>query len=146
MSLKNTIEEDLKTALKSGDSERLGTLRLIMSAVKNKEIEFKKELNDEEIIKILQTQAKQRKDSISAFNSGGRPDLASKEESELQLINSYLPAELPEEEIEKVVLSVINELNATSADFGAVIGKTMKILAGRASGQTVSEIVKRNLK
>lgn len=146
MDLQTRLEKDFKTALKSSDQLRLNTLRLVKSAIKNKEIESKNILSDDEIIKLLNTQAKQRRDSITAFKNGGRQDLAANEEAELAIISSYLPAEMPDEELEKIVISKINELQATKADFGLVMSQIIQTIGGKASGQKVSEFVKRNLK
>jgi len=146
MSLKTKLENDQKDALRSSNQLKLGTLRLILSALKNMEIKTKTELTDEEVIKLLNSQAKQRRDSISAYLSGNREDLAEIEKKELEIISTYLPAELSEKDIEKVVTVKISELGATSKDFGLVMGAVMKELGPTVSGQSVSEIVKRNLK
>jgi uncharacterized protein YqeY len=146
VTLKNKLENELKDALRAADQLKLGTLRLVLSAIKNKEIEAKRELADHEVIKLLNSQAKQRRDSITAFKSGGRDDLVEIEEKELKIISNYLPEELSEGEIETVVQAKIAELSATTKDFGLVMSAVMQQLGAAASGQIVSGIVKRNLK
>jgi uncharacterized protein YqeY len=143
------IQEDLKNALKSGDSFVSGALRYIISEIKNKEIELrvtKEELSDEKVLGVLSKQAKQRDDSISEFKKGNRADLVDKEEKELSLIKSYLPAGLTEVEIKALVDAAILETGASApADMGKVMKVLMPKVAGKADGKMVSEMVKNAL-
>ncbi len=145
MNLVELLNNDLNTALKNKDELTLSTLRLLMSAIKNKQIELKRKLSDEETLKIIANQAKQRRDSIEAYSKANRPDLKNREQAELDILNKYLPKQLSEQEIEIVVKEVIKELNATKADFGKVMGLAVKKLGGGASGQAISETVKKLL-
>jgi len=148
MSLKEILNEDFKNAFKSGDRQRVDVLRLINAAIKNREIELRKnhssdELTDEQVIEILNKESKKRKDSIEMFIKGGRADLKEKEEEELEIIASYLPKQLTKEEIEKEVENILNKENVT--EFGRAMGLVMQVLKGRADSKLISEIVKRKL-
>lgn len=146
MKLKDKIDQDLKEALLRNQELQVSVLRLLINAIKNAEIELKKELTKEDLLKILQKQAKQREDSIEFFKKGGRQDLADKETKELQIIKGYLPKGLSEEEIKDLVKATIKELNVQSLqDLGQVMGSLMPKVAGRASGDVVSQIVKEEL-
>ena len=146
MDLLSQINLDIKASQKAHDELRLGTLRLLLASLKNKEIDLKRPLTDEEILKVLASNAKQRKDSILAFNKGSRPDLAEKEELELKILEEYLPNQLPEADVEAIVVATITKLDAHIADFGQVMGMVMKEVAGQSSGDLVSKLVKKNLK
>ncbi len=146
MSLLKKLQEEMKSAMKSGDKERLATIRMLISEIKKVQIDAQKELSDEEIIKILQKYAKQRKDSIEQYRKAGREDLAEKEERELQIVQEFLPQPLPEEEIEKLVEEAIKETGASSMkDMGKVIKLVIEKAQGRAEGSVVSKIVKAKL-
>lgn len=149
--LKNKLIEDLKIAMKEGRSFDLGVLRMIVSAVKNKEIEKKgrgesEELNGEEVLAVLRSEAKKRKDSAMAYKAGNRPDLEEQEEKELKFIERYLPPAASGEEIEKAVNDAIRETGARDIkDMGKVIAQAMRSLGGRAEGGTVSGLVREKL-
>ncbi len=146
MSLLKKLQEEMKSAMKSGDKERLATIRMLISEIKKVQIDTKKELSDEEIIKILQKYAKQRKDSIEQYRKAGREDLAEKEERELKIVQEFLPQPLTEEEIQKIVEEVIKETGASSMkDMGKVMKVVMEKTQGRAEGSVVSKIVKEKL-
>ncbi len=147
--LKQTLEADLKEAMKAGNDVVRSTIRLLLSAVRNKEIDIRKKdigLSDEEIIEVINTEVKRRRDAIEGFQKGGRPELAAAEEAELLILQKYLPPELPDEELIRVVQNGIRETNAKSEkDFAAVMKVIMPILKGKASGDRISAIVKREL-
>jgi len=146
MSLLKKLQEEMKSAMKSGDKERLATIRMLISEIKKVQIDAQKELSDDEIIKILQKYAKQRKDSIEQYRKAGREDLAEKEERELQIVQEFLPQPLSEEEIEKLVEEAIKETGASSMkDMGKVIKLVIEKAQGRAEGSVVSKIVKTKL-
>jgi uncharacterized protein YqeY len=144
MSFEEKINEALKDAMKSGDKVRTDTIRSIRAGI----IEFAKsgsgrELNEEDEIKILNSNAKKRKDAIEMYEKGGRPELVEKEKIELSIIEEFLPKQLDDEEIIKIVKNIISNVGATnSKDFGKVIGATMKELKGKADGNRVQGIVK----
>ena len=137
------LEQDMMQALKSKEKERAGALRLIISKCKNKAIELRKELSDQEIIKVLQTVAKQHKESIKLYKDGNRNDLVEAEVQELGFVEVYLPSMMSEEDLRGLVSSVIAEVGATSmADFGKVMPNVMKQGAGKIDGNTAQSIVK----
>jgi len=146
MTLKEKISSDLKDAMRSGDTLRRDTLRLIDSAVKNTEIEKKKRetgLSDEEVMEVFARAVKQRQDSIRQFEEGGRSDLAEKEKLELDILMPYLPAQLSKEAIVAVVAEVITQTGATGVnDLGKVMGQAMAKMKGEADGNVVREIAK----
>ena len=142
------IRSELKEAQKAQDSFKVGTLRYILSAIHNAEIEKGKgeTLTEEELVTILQKQAKQRRESIEAYEEGGRADLAEKEQKELGIIESYLPEQMGEEEIAKLVEEAISETGASGPqDMGKVMGALMPKVKGKADGSLVSRLVKENL-
>lgn len=147
MKLIDQIKSDLKEAMKDKDEASLLTYRGILSALHNKEIELKKEsLTDEEVMAVLESQAKQRRDSILEFEKAGRKDLAEKEKSELTLIKKYLPQKLKESEVEKMVEEIIKKTGASEMkDMGRVMGELMKESQGKIDGATASRIVKEKL-
>ena len=146
MSLQTQLTEDAAAALKAGDSERVSTLRLVLTAMKNEQIKLQKELSDDEQLKVVQREAKQRRDSITAYEQADREDLASKERSELTLIEAYLPAQLSDDELAAIVRQAITDAGATSAaDMGKVMSAAMATVAGRADGGRVSTAVKQQL-
>ena len=145
-SLTIKIQEDLKAAMKSGDRATVSALRLIIAAIKQREIDTRKALTDSEAVVILNRLSKQRKDSISQYLAASRNDLASVEENELKIIEDYLPEQLSSEEIESKVLSVIESIGAKSLkDMGKVMAKLKTELQGNADMSVVSEITKKNL-
>lgn len=144
--LKQRITEDMKTAMKAGDKDRLGTIRLILSAVKQVEVDTRKDLSDDEILVILDKMTKQRRESILAFESAGRDDLAMIEKSELAIIQTYLPEQLTAEEIAAMIEAAIESTGASSIrDMGKVMGQLKPKLQGRADVGKVSGQIKARL-
>jgi uncharacterized protein len=131
MSFLERLDEDLKKALKESDKLRLSVLRMAKAAIKNQQIDKGRTLSDEEVISILTTMSKQRKESIEQFSKGGRTDLAEQETQELSILQSYMPAQLSNEEAENIIVQAINESAAKSE---ADMGKVMKILMPRVKG------------
>ena len=143
MSLKQTISDDMKTAMKAKDSERLGTIRLLQAAIKQKEVDERIELDDAAIVTIVDKLIKQRKDSITQFEAGGRQDLADKEKSELAVLQVYLPERMSAEEVTAAVKAIVAELGASGpGDMGKVMGAVKSKLAGKADMGQVSAAVK----
>jgi uncharacterized protein len=147
MALRDKINSDLTSAMKSKEAERLSVLRMMKAAVRNKEIDLKKELEDPEVIQVLLTLIKQHKDSVEQFTKGGRMDLADKETAEIAVIEEYLPVAVTVEEMEEIVESVIREAGATSVkDMGKVMKACMARFSGRpVDGAKVSALVKSRL-
>ena len=147
MGLKEQILEDMKNAMKSQEAEKLGAIRFLQSAVKNREIELRPNaINDQEIIGVIKKLVKQRQDSIEQFEKGGRTDLANKEKFELSVLETYLPKQLSSEELAKVVNDVITALGATTIkQMGAVIKEVQVRTAGASDNRQVSELVKSRL-
>jgi uncharacterized protein YqeY len=146
MTLQERLTEAMKDAMRAKDSLRLNTVRLIRTAVKNREIDARRELEEQEILAVLSTLVKQRRESALAFREGGRPELAEKEEQELSVIQEFLPRQLGEEEIRGIIEEAVVEIGASSMKD---MGKVMKIVTGktlgRADGRVVSEMVKARL-
>lgn len=146
MNLKERITKDTIEALKKKNETEVSVLRMLSSAIKNAEIEAKKELSDEETVQILTKQAKQRKEAIEEYKKAGREELAEKEEKELKIIEEYLPEKMSEEEILKIVEEIVSEQKPEGmGDFGKIMGAAMAKLKGKADGNTVSEAVKKAL-
>ena len=143
MSLKAQITEDMKTAMRAKDSERLGTIRLLQAAMKQKEVDERVELDDAAIVAIVDKLIKQRKDSIAAFEGAGRQDLADKEKSEMAVLQAYLPERMSEGEVAAAVQAIVAELGAKGpGDMGKVMGAVKTRLAGKADMGQVSAAVK----
>lgn len=143
MSLKAQITEDMKTAMRAKDSERLGTIRLLLAAMKQKEVDERVELDDAAVIAIVDKLIKQRKDSIAAFEGAGRQDLADKEKTETAVLTAYLPARMSAEEVATAVKAIVAELGASGpGDMGKVMGAVKAQLAGKADMGQVSAAVK----
>jgi len=148
MSLKDQITEDMKTAMRAKDSERLGTIRLLLAALKQKEIDERVVLDDAAVVAIVDKLIKQRKDSIEAFQKAERKDLADKEAAELLVLQAYLPARLSAEEVAAEVKAIVSELGvelgraAGPGDMGKVMGAVKAKLAGKADMGQVSAAVK----
>jgi hypothetical protein len=143
MSLKEQITEDMKAAMRAKDSERLGTIRLLTAAMKQKEVDERVELDDAMVIAILDKLVKQRKDSIEAFTKAARQDLVDKETAEMKVLQGYLPARLSAEEVAAEVKAIVAELGATGpGDMGKVMGAVKTRLAGKAEMGQVSAAVK----
>ena len=143
MSLKERITEDMKTAMRAKDSERLGTIRLLQSAMKQKEVDERIDLDDAAIVAIVDKMIKQRKDSIAAFEQAARQDLVDKEKAELAVLSAYLPERLSAQELSDAVQAIVKELGASGpGDMGKVMGAVKTRLAGKADMGAVSATVK----
>jgi uncharacterized protein YqeY len=143
MSLKDRFIEDLKQAMRQGDERRKSTLRLLKAEITNAEIERGRELSEDEVLAVIAKQAKQRRESVAEFAKGARQDLVDQEEEELQILLSYLPAQMSRDEIEVVARQVIAEVGATSqAQMGEVMRRLMSQLKGRADGSLVNQVVR----
>ena len=143
MTLKEQITEDMKTAMRAKDSERLATIRLLLAALKQKEVDERVELDDAMVVAIVDKLVKQRKDSIAAFTTGGRPDLADKEAAEIKVIEGYLPQRMSADEVAVEVKAIVAELGAKGpGDMGKVMGTVKARLAGKADMGQVSAAVK----
>lgn len=143
MSLKAQITEDMKTAMRAKDSARLGTIRLLQAAMKQKEVDERVELDDAAVIAIVDKLIKQRKDSIAAFESANRQDLADVEKAEVEVLKVYLPERMGEAEIAAAVAAIVAEVGATGpGDMGKVMGAVKSQLAGKADMGLVSAAVK----
>ena len=143
MTLKDQITEDMKTAMRAKDSERLGTIRLLLSACKQKEVDERVVLDDAAVVAIVDKLIKQRKDSIEAFEKADRKDLADKEKAELVLLQAYLPQRMSADEVLVAVKAIVVELGATGpGDMGKVMGVVKTRLAGKAEMGQVSAAVK----
>ena len=146
MSIKDRIQDDLKAAMKSGDTRRREILRLLMAAFKQAEVDRRVTLTDEDIIGLLITEAKKRRESIDEMTRAGRTELAAQEQYELEAIEGYLPRQLNREEVERIVSEAIAETGATDPkDMGRVMGAAMPRLRGQADGKLVNEIVRQKL-
>ena len=142
--LEKTIQKDLVDAQKNKDQEKVDTLRLVMSEIKNRRIDSGKDLKENEILEILRKEIKKRKDSIKAFKDGGREELAKKEEQEISIIEKYLPTQMSEADVKKVVIKIIKD--NPDLDFGPLMGKVMKELKDKADGALVKDIVSKEIK
>jgi hypothetical protein len=141
--LKDQIQDAMKTAMKSGDKERLAVIRLIMSAMKQVEVDERTELDDNRVLGILDKMVKQRRESISQFNAGGRQDLAEKEQAEIGIISDFLPQALSDAEIESIINKAISETGAASMkEMGKVMGLVKPQITGRADMGAVSGKIK----
>jgi uncharacterized protein len=146
MSLKVTITTDMKTAMKAGDSAKLGTIRMLLAAMKQREVDERITLTDADIVAIVEKSIKQRRESIAQFAAGNRPDLVEKEEAELKVLSAYMPAQMSDADVEAVVKAAVAEVAASGVSGNAAMGKVMAIvkpkLAGKADMQAVSAKVK----
>lgn len=146
MSLKARISEDMKSAMRAKEAVRLGAVRLLLAAIKQKEVDERTELDDGAIASIVEKLIKQRKDSISQFQAAGRNDLVAAEQAELAVLQAYLPEQLSVAEVEAAVAAAIAESGASSArDMGKVMGLLKSTLAGRADMAQVSALIKARL-
>jgi uncharacterized protein YqeY len=146
MSLKDRIQQDMKAAMRSGDKPRLATIRLILAAIKQREVDERTELGDADVTAVLDKMAKQRRESISQFEKAGRDDLVGQEAGELELIQEYLPEPLGEAEINALIDAAMAETGATSLkDMGKVMGQLKPKLQGRADMGAVSALIKARL-
>lgn len=146
MSITERLNNDLKEALRSGDDNRKSVIRLLLAALKNQQIENRAPLDYQQELSVLQREAKRRKESIEEYERLGRPDVAEKERRELEIIQSYLPAEMSEEEIRQIVAQAILTTGAQSPkDLGKVMSVVMPQVRGRADGKVVSNLAKEML-
>jgi len=144
--LKQRIMDDMKSCMRAGDKERLGTIRLALSAIKQQEVDSRSTLEDADILAILDKMAKQRRESIEQFEKAGRDDLASKEKDELKVIQTYLPSQLSEEEIASIIDEAIQTTGAqTMRDMGKIMGIIKPKMQGRADMSAVSALIKSRL-
>jgi len=143
MTLLEKIRQDLKDAMKKGDKDRLSTLRMILSNVKNRQIEKKDSLDDQEIVRIIQGLVRQSKDAVEQFEKGNRSDLVAKEETFITICQAYLPEQLSEEDLEAIIRETVAEVGALSPkDMGKVMKAVMPKVAGRADGKLVNQKVR----
>jgi len=143
MSLKERIARDLQDALRAGDKTRLGTVRLLQAAFTEKEKSGAGPLTDDDYLAVVQKQAKQRRDAAEQFRAAGRTDLAEREEAELAVLGDYLPAQVSDEDIHRVVHEIVQRTGATSMkDMGRVMGEAMSALKGQADGRRVQAVVR----
>ena len=146
MSLEEKLVEEMKQAMKSNDKLRLSTIRMIRSALKNKEIELKKKLEDEEVIKVIQVMVRKGEESVEQFQTGGRVDLVEKEKKEIEILKSFLPQPLSQEELLKIIDQSIQETQASSPkDIGKVMKSIMPKIGGKADGKLINQLVKERL-
>jgi uncharacterized protein YqeY len=146
MGLEERLVDEMKQAMKTSDKLRLSTIRMIRTAVKNKEIEQRKKLDDDGIVRVIQGMVKKGEESIEQFKLGGRTDLVEKETKEIEILNSYLPKPLGQEEILEIIDQTIEETKASSLkDLGKVMKSVMPKLGGRAEGSFVNQLVKERL-
>lgn len=143
MALIEQINSDFMSAMKSKDEAKVSVLRMLKSALQNEKIKLGSDLADDDVIKVIQSQIKQRKDSISTYEAGGRAELADKEKSEIEVLIAYMPQQLSDEELTAIIKSAIDETGATSMqDMGKIMGNVMPKVAGKADGSQVSAKVK----
>ena len=146
MSTKQQLTEDMKAAMRGGDKHKLGVIRLMLAAVKQREVDERVELDDAQVLAVLEKMLKQRKDSISQYVAAGREDLAEVERAEITVIEAYLPSKLSEAELDALIEAAIAETGASSArDMGKVVGVVKAKAAGRADMGDVSKLVKQRL-
>ncbi len=146
MTLKAQISEDMKVAMRAKDAERLGTIRLLQAAIKQREVDERIELTDADVIAVIEKMLKQRKDSIAAYESANRTDLADVEKAEVAVLQTYLPQQLSEQEIIDVLDKVVTDTGATSIkDMGKVMAVIKPLVAGKADMGKVSGLIKARL-
>lgn len=146
MTLKANISEDMKTAMRAKDSARLGTIRLLQSAIKQREVDERIELQDADVIAVIEKMLKQRRDSIAAFESANRIDLADIEKYEVTVLQTYMPKQLSDDELNQIITQVIADSGATGAkDMGKVVGLVKPLVAGVADMGKVSGLIKSRL-
>lgn len=146
MSLKERITEDMKAAMRAKDSERLGTIRMITAAIKQREVDERINLDDSQVLAVLEKMIKMRKESVAQFLSGGREDLVAKENQEIELLQAYMPAQLSEAELEALIADAINRAGATSIkEMGKAMALVKQSAQGRADMAQVSAKLKAKL-
>ena len=146
MSLKQRLTDDMKAAMKGGEKDRLGVIRLVNAAIKQREVDERIVLDDAQVLAVLEKMLKQRKDSVTQYEGAGREDLASIERYEIGVIQAYLPAQLSAAEVEAIIIKAIADSGAASAkDMGKVVGLIKPQVAGRADMGQISQLVKQKL-
>src|SRR5690348_9974525 len=146
MTLKERITDDMKSAMRGGEKDRLAVVRLILAAIKQREVDERITLDDAQVLAVLEKMAKQRKESIAQFESGGRADLVAKENAELVIVQSYLPAQLSDAELDAIIAEAIASTGATTVkDMGKVMGIVKTKAAGRADMGAVGARIKQKL-
>jgi len=146
MTLKEQLTNAMKTAMKARDNLRLSAVRMVLSALKNREIDQRKELDDQGVIEVISTLVKQRRESIRLYQEGKRPELAEKEEAELNILLTFLPEQMTPDEIDQLVTMVIQEIGAQGVkDMGRVMKAVTPLTAGKADGKAVSDAVRSRL-
>lgn len=148
--LKEKISEDIKNAMRGKEIEKLSALRMLLSAIKDREIFLRKGedvvLNDEQIVEVIMGEVKKRKDSVAAYEQGGRNDLAEKEKKEIKMLDEYLPEQMSDEELEKIIKEIIETIQGASMkDFGKIMAAVMPKVKGKVDGNRISGIVKKIL-
>ncbi len=144
MSLRLDLTEQMKQAMKSKDAAKLSVLRFLLSEIKNVEIDAKHELDDSEVISLLRKEVKRRKEAVEQYKTAGRDDIVTHELSELDVINTFLPAQMTPEAVEQIVVGIIAQ--SPDQDFGQVMRQVMQVTKGQADGKLVSDIVRSKLK
>ena len=143
MALKDQLMADMKEAMKAHDKDRLAVIRMVRGAIRQQEIDGKKELGDSDVIAVISKEVKMRKDSIEEFKKGDRQDLVEKTQAEIEVLMPYMPAQLSEAEVSELVKAAVEETGAkTQKDMGKVMGKLMPKVKGRADGKLVNNIVR----
>ena len=146
MTLKQQLTDDMKTAMRGGDKHRLGVIRLVLAAIKQREVDERIELDDTQVLAVLEKMLKQRKDSVTQYTAAGREDLAEVELAEMAVIDTYMPAKLSDAEVDALIDAAIAETGASSArDMGKVVGVVKGKVAGRADMGQVSGRIKARL-
>ncbi len=146
MNLEEQLMEEMKQAMKTGDKVRLSTIRMIRSSLKNKEIELRRRLEDEDVMKVIQGMVRKGEESLEQFRSGGRKDLVEKEQAEIEILKSFLPQPLSQEEMIRIIDETIRETQASSLkDLGKVMKAVMPKLEGKADGRVINQLVKERL-
>ncbi len=144
--LSQRVMDDLKTAMKEGDTQRRDVIRYLRSALGNKGIELQRELTDEDVLGVIRTQIKQSSDAAEIFRNAGRLDLAEKEEAQVEILRGYLPAQMPEEELRALANSIIDELGLSGpGDMGKLMPRLLAATDGRAEGRLVSQVAREEL-
>jgi uncharacterized protein YqeY len=143
VTLKERITEDMKAAMRASEKERLSTIRMVQAAIKQREVDERITLDDAQVIAVLEKMVKQRKESITPFELGGRPDLAAKERAEIELLQAYLPAQLSEAEVDALIREAMAATGATSVKD---MGKVMGVVKAKAAGRTDMAVVSARIK
>lgn len=143
MSLRQSLTDQMKQAMKSRDAAKLSVLRFLLSEIKNVEIDAKHELEDQEIIALLRKEVKRRKEAVEQYKTAGRDDIVTHELSELEVINTFLPAQMTPEAVEQIIVDIIAK--SPDQDFGQVMRQVMQSTKGQADGKLVSDIVRSKL-